>query len=235
MRSPYLPNAFFWRLILVACAMGFVGSVVAERSHNSLVATCFNGEPGSESFNWDDAKCSGDVLRISNDAVIEQTESLLNLQKNEIKFTGCVHSPFTTSLAATQSLLCVVTYPLGSTSGNPYKGALLHELGHCFQLKQAGDRKALMKRVNGSVERLELGADFLAGISCRHSDLGQGEFVRSVSLVGSYTSKDPDWHGQPEDRASAFRQGYHYSLDHLSIIDAYTDFQDNRFGGITNH
>lgn len=235
MRSPSLPNNVLLRLtLLIGCAIMCFRGVMAEVSHRSLVTNCLNGEPGSGSFNWNDAKCSGDPLRIADDAVIQATESLLNLQRSQIRFNGCVQAPFTSSLSATQSV-CVVTYPLESTSVGPYKGALLHELGHCFQLRQAGDRDALMERAKGSAERIELGADFLAGLACRHSGLGQGEFVRSVRLVGSYTSKDPDWHGQPEDRAGAFRQGYHYPLNALSIVDAYKDFQDNRFSEIANH
>ena len=64
-----------------------------------------------------------------------------------------------------------IYYPTGDqiTQGS-YIAPLLHEMGHVFQLKQAGSYQKL-KDPGNSKERIELGADFIAGLARTDSGL----------------------------------------------------------------
>jgi hypothetical protein len=180
-------------------------------------------------------ECFKDELRLAENASIQKTEIFFKVSADEVNFIGCVVAPLATTMLPVQPLLRFdITYPGGNISAlTTYVPAILHELGHVYQLKKAGSRQKLEQSLSG--ERIELGADFLAGLASHQLDLNPGLFERSLYLFGSYSSNQTDPHGRPEDRVSAFRRGYFYSPTELVVDSPYRDFQDNIFGQITRH
>ena len=86
-----------------------------------------------------------------------------------------------------------------------------------------------------SVERAELGADFLGGVAAQMLELNPDEAQKSIFLVGSYSSGELGSHGKAKERASAFRMGYFYQPVNDPVSAKYLDFQNNRFAQIKHN
>lgn len=98
----------------------------------------------------------------------------------------------------------LVRYP--SSVRSNYLAPIVHELAHVVQMRDAGSLAALNARDNS--RRIELGADFLAGLAFNVSlkQLNGGDFETNLELAGSYKVAADD-HGLPEQRTQAFRLG----------------------------
>lgn len=137
-----------------------------------------------------------------------------------------------------------INYP-SDTTFSVIVGALTHELAHVYQLRRAGGTAALRQELGGSQElteaqkrvvreRIELGADFLAGYVIRNYVIGasRADFQTSVALVGDYDDTTGGNHGTPEERTAAFRTGYYYSGAANDVDAANRYFQRDGFGSI---
>jgi hypothetical protein len=192
---------------------------------------CLHSSSGDERFELKNhPECNGDPLNLARDPVVVEAEKIFSLTATEITFIGCATAPFAARMSRIEpSVHFEVLYH--SDAKLNYLAPTLHELGHLYQLKKAGSPQ----RLGGTIERIELGADFLAGLAAQKLAIENPNlFQRSLFLAGSYTPKS-DSHGKPEDRASAFRYGYFYQPSRVSLEAAYADFQDNLFSQIMHN
>lgn len=195
---------------------------------------CLNSSSSKAPFHSSEhTDCDGDPLDQANNKIIKEDEALLGISPRDVRFIGCAAAPFLTmpgsGLITSQA---TIYYPTGSKfEPDTYAAPLLHELGHVFQLKQSGSYAKLRSSLEDSNERIELGADFIAGIAAKKLGLKPADFLINLALIGSYNIQDKDFHGTPANRSAAFRIGYFYE-DGGKIADSYADFQDNLFGQI---
>jgi hypothetical protein len=215
------PLALLFALVLVPTL------IVGEPA--SGFPNCLNGSSSKTPFHPND--CKGDPLNQANNKTIMKDEELLGIGPEDVRFIGCPAAPFLTvpgsGLVSSQA---TVYYPT-QLSEDSYAAPLFHELGHVFQLKQAGSLAKLKASLDDSNERIELGADFIAGLTANKLRLKPADFLINLALVGSFNIHDEDFHGKPADRAAAFSNGYFYK-DEGQIADSYADFQDNLFAHI---
>jgi hypothetical protein len=155
---------------------------------------------------------------------------MFGLPSDQIAFIGCAAAPFMTYPVGMDPPFRVkIYYPVAANSDlKIYVAPILHEIGHAYQYRQSGSTQKLRASLDNSNERIELGADFLAGLAAQRLKINPGEFETSFYLVGSYAF-DPDSHGNPADRALAFRYGYNAPPTKRFEDSQYADFQDNGF------
>jgi hypothetical protein len=218
----------FWdALIFAALIASSVFVVLPARAVNGSgrLGGCLHSTTDARPFRlYAHPECSKDQLELATNPAIQKTEEFLKLKTADIAFVGCADAPMSTIPAEYR---VTITYPIHRDSESTlYIPAILHELGHAYQLQHAGDEQHLEE---SSELRIELGADFLAGLASRHISLNPGAFEASLFLFGSYKPDEPDPHGRPEERSASFRYGYHYSPAE-TVGSAYQDFQDNLFG-----
>ncbi|NTI46629.1 hypothetical protein G6L94_31030 [Agrobacterium rhizogenes] len=188
--------------------------------------------------------CSFDPLKIaSTDYAIKAIEGL-GLQGVDVVYIGCPDADFKTGGGLrdlkTGRRTFVISYPT-STRGEildrqEYIAPLVHELSHVRQIIEAGSLAALKQKQ--CIERIELGADFMAGFlfdnSLHNSD--KQDFQLSLRLLGNYADNDHQSHGRPQDRAAAFRMGFYIASKQgiRRLDDAYVVFQDIEFARIAS-
>lgn len=193
---------------------------------------CLNGSSSPHPFHPNEqSDCKSDPLGVGNNTTVRKDEELLGIKPEDVRFIGCAAAPFLTvpgsGLISSQA---TVYYPT-QLSEDSYAAPLFHELGHVYQLKHAGSYAKLRDTLGDSNERIELGADFIAGLAASKVGLKPADFLINLALIGSYNIQDQDFHGTPANRTQAFRNGYFY--DNASqIADSYADFQDNLFAYI---
>lgn len=164
--------------------------------------------------------CVGDIKNIKMDPAVLAVLRIFNIPRNTVVFSACPGGRFSAMPAdADDGKRFVVRYP--SAVQSDYLAPIVHELGHVLQMRSAGGLAALNPEINS--RRIELGADFLAGLAFNLSlqNLNKGDFETNLELVGSYILKRDD-HGTPEDRTVAFRLGA-YRKDpypELTIVEA---------------
>lgn len=221
-----LPLFVAYSYVAVPLAIGGSGA------QNPMFPDCLNVSPSRSPFRpLEHPACNKDPLDFVDDRTIRDGEKLLDITPQEITFIGCDDAPFVTfpALGLAHSKFTIY-YPTGvQLSHEGYLAPLLHEMGHVFQLKQSGSPAKLRASLDDSIERIEMGADFIAGFGAMRLGLEPNAFLINLALVGSYDSHDQNSHGRPEDRAAAFRNGYFYQEKLSTLTDAYADFQDNRF------
>lgn len=201
-----------------------------NNSQNPIFPDCLNASPQKSRFQpAAHIECSKDALSFGDSKVIQDDEKLLDINPREVRFIGCAAAPFVTFPAfGLSNSAPTIYYPTGvQLAQGDYLAPLLHELGHVFQLKQAGSYEKLKSTAGGSTERIELGADFLAGAAAGRLGLEPKSFLLNLSLVTDYNNGDPNYYGRPEDRAAAFRYGFFDPEKQRPFADAYADFQDN--------
>jgi hypothetical protein len=234
-RSSFVQVAVTTVLVAVVTVAGWP---ITTRSQEPGFLECLYAGPGdsrrdeSRSFrptqHHDD--CVKDVLGVSELDEVVAAERMFGLPSDQITFIGCAAAPFLTYPASTDPPFRVkIYYPVAPNSDlKKYVAPILHEIGHAFQYRQAGSTQKLLASLNNSIERIELGADFLAGLAAKRLKMSPGEFETSFYLVGNY-AYDPESHGNPTDRALAFRYGYNSPQTKQFEDSQYADFQDNGF------
>ena len=213
----------------------FIGFAAANVAQDNAVPDCLNSDDDGGNFLLAaHPACKDDILRISKDVEVSQIENMLGIAPEEITFIGCAPAPFQTRMVRTEPPFHFqILYHLGSDlKSRDFAAPIFHELGHVYQLRKSGSKNKLLQSVGGSIDRVELGADFLAGLGAQKLKMNPGDFETNLFLMGSYDSQKSPSHGRPEDRSSAFRYGY-YSPSRKPFEDSlYADFQDNEFAQI---
>lgn len=194
---------------------------------------CLNLIPQEGVFSLKDHrdKCFRDQLGFSNDAAIQDTEKLFGLSASNIGFVGCDIAPFSARIDRTEPELHFQILYNSALERSASTIAVLHEIGHVYQLKQAGSHEGLLSSAHQDLERVELGADYLSGLAVGRLHMSEKDFDVGLALVGSYAIHSAP-HGFPHERSAAFNYGVTDGKTGDLLNSLYGDFQDNQYGQI---
>lgn len=160
------------------------------------------------------SQCNSDPLSLGRTTYVAESKQVYGIASVQVRFRGCSHAVFATERHARMdgSRTYDIYYPTAAgTVSESYRAPIVHELGHVLQEEKYGAPEALLDKLDGSMARVELGADFLAGVVYQRLWKGQTdtfEFTSDIQLLGSFHSTDPQFHGTPAARSNAFRLGY---------------------------
>jgi hypothetical protein len=223
-------SKFFGPLVAIAVVAGATASSAQSASEQFLFSKSGAGQ--------DAAGCSTDPLGFSGDAAIKNAIRQLDLAGAAIEFVGCTTGEFRSSSPPgidDSDLRFRIYYPVARDLRHAdYIAPLSHELGHAFQIRQAGSMAALKRSLES--RQIELGADYLVGlIAGRAGGIKLAQFQANVNLVGRYRESS-DEHGTPVQRSYAFRYGFFFDKNHggQTFDEAYAKFGDDFFTEIVD-
>jgi hypothetical protein len=158
---------------------------------------------------------AGDPRRYAASNDIKEAMRLLGLNPTKIRFLGCRGQLFAAYPDGIDGAgKYVISYP------SDYEGdlttPLMHELAHVLQMEVEGGQEKLRGRFDSL--RIELGADYLAGVI--YAKLFPGKnldvLASNLKLTGSYgDERDINAHGKPSQRDAAFRYGANLQPDQI--------------------
>jgi hypothetical protein len=194
---------------------------------------CLNLVPQEGTFSVKDHrdKCFRDQLGFANVAAIQNAEKLFELSPKEIGFVGCDIAPFSARIDRSEPELHFEILYNSTLDRGASTIAILHELGHVYQLKQVGSHAGLMLAAHQDLERVELGADYLSGFAIGRLHMSEKDFDVGLALVGSYAIQSSP-HGLPHERSSSFNYGVTDGKTGDSVTSLYVHFQDDDYGQI---
>lgn len=193
---------------------------------------CLHAESVSSSAT---AGCSDDPLGIADRPEVVRAREGLGLAGLRLSFRGCEQGRFETMPrgAGASPTSYRITYPINADlSAADYVAPITHELAHVFQMQTYGGLNGLVAAYPER-QRIELGADFLAGVAFRNyiHEGDRGRFQHNLNLIGRYYEDASDAHGTPEQRTGAFRTGYFVRYDELqrNVRAAHDLFQSDYY------
>ena len=188
--------------------------------------------------------CVADRYQFGSDTTVQSAARAVGVEPEQIVFLGCESRSFgiVTTQGRSRPYSYRIHYPVAGSAAPDsvrarYLAPVVHEIGHVLQLEASGGIQALMASLQNSSDRVELGADFVAGILFRRlmGHLDRQEFIQSLDLVGDYRSGALDSHGSPEARTAAFRLGFHYQDTGGPLKAAHRHFQQEQFGYVVRY
>ena len=175
--------------------------------------------------------CGADAKGIGTDPNVLAVMRTFNIPTDVIVFQACPGGRFSAMPDGNDVKRFLVRYP--STAKANYLAPIVHELAHVVQMRNAGSLAALKPKENS--RRIELGADFLAGLAFNMSlkQMNSGDFETNLQLAGSYKIETDD-HGTPEHRTQAFRLGSTRKEPYpeLTILEAMAYWNANDYARI---
>lgn len=194
---------------------------------------CLNLLPQERTFSLKDHqdKCFRDELNFSNVTELRKAEDLFGISASEIKFVGCDIAPFYARVDRSEPRLHFEIVYNSTLDRSASMVAILHEIGHVYQLKLAGSQEDLLSSAKQDLERVELGADYLSGLAIGRLHLSEKDFEVGLALVGSYEVHSGP-HGRPNERSAAFNYGVTAGKTDTDIRSLYDTFQDEDYGNI---
>lgn len=149
-----------------------------------------------------------DPAHLANDSQVQRAMASLGISPSSVTFKGCEGAAFATIpdvLGTRTSAHYTITYPVAS--GTNYFAPIAHELAHILQIEAAGTLQKLRKAYVS--KKIELGADFLAGLVLAEvlTRRGVNQFQANPEIYGLYRELDTNAHGTPAERTAAFRFG----------------------------
>lgn len=186
------------------------------------------------SGNTPNRNCTLDPYRISAHPTTLLLAREVGVPLDRVRFSGCETGKFSVAPIPSSkgNPIYVITYPLAARFAySNYAGPLAHEFGHIAQLSAAGGLTALRVELEQSPDRVELGADFIAGILFRRNidRIDRAWFQNSMELLGNYQISGLFSHGTPEARMAAFRNGFYFVPTPGGLAAAHQKFQDDRY------
>jgi hypothetical protein len=168
--------------------------------------------------------CVIDPLGFAAREDLKRTITFLGIDQVQINFVGCPGGKFEVVMGlrdVPSKVTYALYYPVASQGASDVEKLLapiVHELAHIRQVQPYGSVAALKDRK--CIEKIELTADFITGFIFSNvlKLKDRSLFQASLTLLGTFTPDDPQNHGTPAYRASAFRQGY-YIATHNKITD----------------
>ena len=188
-------------------AVLFLAPSSGLRAQADAIPTCLYGKITVGDDGTAVAPCGADINGIGKSPDVLAVMRTFDIAPGSVTFQACPGGSFSASPAESGTGRFLVRYP--SAVESDYLAPIVHELGHVVQMKSAGGLEALDPARNS--RRIELGADFLAGLAFNLTlqRLDGGDFETNLQLVGSYVDKSKrDDHGPPEYRTTAFRRGW---------------------------
>ena len=224
-------------VLLLLLWSGLSSAPLSADEEPSRLPDCLNLNASAPNSPGHNGKCDTDPLNISSSDQTGVAETALGLTTADLEFDGCPGAIFQTSIARTIPRLVIrISYPSDAEAErSEYVAPIVHELGHAYQLKQAGSFAALENQLNPYHERAELGADFLTGVILRSMPLPTSDFQLNNLVAGSYKLGLVDPHGVPHQRIAAFRQGYFFDPNVKDIAEKYRYFQADLYPTVGTH
>ncbi|NVD97906.1 hypothetical protein [Massilia sp. BJB1822] len=222
------------RLDLRGLQISFAGLLVVSGAHylgqDASEAGCLRADSGSSG---PAIECSPDPLNVAHMVEIKAALSIFGIDEAEVRYRGCQKVPFETRMKGKGYL---ISYQVpANNNGKQLVAPIMHELAHVFQAREAGSFLALLKAPS---LRIELGADFLAGLMSANieTQIPLDILQEDVVLVGRYYEKEEGAHGTPEQRNNAFRLGHFhgYKTFKKSFPAALKEFNKNLYGSLLN-
>jgi len=183
-------------------------------------------------------RCSDDPLQLMRDPTIANAIRSMGLEGQSIRFEGCERASFATiSAPSARELRFVVRYPiLRDVPTSQLVAPIVHELSHVVQVREAGSYAKFRAKLADS-RRVELGADFLAGVVfANYLSVGNLKYQNSLELVGRYREDSFAAHGTPGQRNAAYRLGAYFLLNQpnfpLDLPKLHLDFQENGYADV---
>ncbi|WP_156924518.1 hypothetical protein [Derxia gummosa] len=175
--------------------------------------------------------CGPDTKGIGADTDVQAVMRTFEIPPNMVAFQACPGGRFLAMPNVNDDGHFLVRYP--SHVQQNYLAPIVHELAHVVQMRDAGNLAALDPKNNS--RRIELGADFLAGLAFNIAlrRLNGDDFETNLQLAGSYKVVADD-HGPPEHRGQAFRRGL-TRMDpypNLTIVEAMRYWNANDYARI---
>lgn len=215
----------------IAVAMISFSPLLHSATTEDSVPNCLYGD-----FTRGDEKtpvepCGGDIKRIGADPNVLAVMRTFEIPPDRVVFQACPGGRFLAMPDSNDTKRFLVRYP--SAVKTNYLAPVVHELAHVVQMRTAGSLAALEPQKNS--RRIELGADFLAGLAFNVSlkSLDSGDFETNLQLAGSYKVETDD-HGTPEHRSQAFRRGSNRKEPYpeLTIVESLTYWNQNDYARI---
>lgn len=218
----------------LALAAALLSTVFSDTQTTGDGRDCLNLIPQEKAFFLKDHrdKCFRDERSFSKVKDLQDAEKLLGISASEITFIGCDIAPFSTRIDRTEPQLHFEILYDSTLDSSAAVIAMLHELGHVYQLKDAGSREDLLSSAQKDLKRVELGADYLCGLAVGRLHLSEKHFEVALALVGSYEAHSAP-HGSPHERSAAFNYGITAGKNtDTSVSPLYGKFQDDDYGYI---
>jgi hypothetical protein len=218
------PVQWCCRGLLLAGLMALsTGSLADSDKPRCLYATLVGEDPRP-------VMCGADPLQLARDDQVRKLVAAIEVAPESIRFRGCGGDVYAVKLLPEGGYL--VTYPPDVQTG--YIAPIAHELSHIVQIRAAGGWDELSERY--SSRRIELGADYLAGILFRRvlPQISRNEFQNHVQLNGLYRERSDRAHGTPMQRTAAFRIGVVGWKERpgITLPEASEDFQENVYARV---
>jgi hypothetical protein len=171
-------------------------------------------------------------LGIGLDKSVKTASSLLRIDHARITFIGCKNSPYLVwELDEADSY--ALRYP--DTKDQAHIGPIVHELAHLHQFK-LHDGLSGLRRAHPDSRRIELAADFMAGVIFQKmTSVDSSAYLHGLSVMGLYREENFHAHGSPEERTAAFRRGLHFKFsdDVTNLDQASLYFHEDVYDEIT--
>lgn len=218
---------------LLAASLIATSAVQSEEQSRGCLYATYVGSEHTPVIPCADA----DPLNIGQDADVQRAMGILGIKPEMIRFRGCPHHRFSAAQEYTErpeDRRYVISYP--TEANGRYLAPIVHELGHILQFEMEGGLWALTEKY--SSKRIELGADYLAGLTFSHAlhDIDINQFQHNILLTGVYVELDFDAHGNPSERGAAFRLGYiNFDKAGPDMRSASDHFQRNLYGLVTRY
>lgn len=178
--------------------------------------------------------CKGeDIKDVSKDRVVQDVMRLLGINSTEVAFNGCKDYIFSAKQFEKKfrrSHNYEITYPDDDLVH--YLAPIVHEIAHVFQFQLYKSMLKLMSSL--SILRIELAADYIAGVVYYKLGIKKNGYQHSVQLIGRYYEVSTDHHGTPAQRIAAFRMGYEDARkESMRSIQYFNDkFQRDVYGEV---
>ena len=222
------------RSLVVAALLGWAGSDLPAHAQTSSDGCLYALSHGAQATPIDPCP-ETDPLNLANDPDIQKVMRVLGIEPSQIRFKGCSGLRFSAApdvMANGVIERYLITYPIEAAQS--YLAPVTHELAHVLQMEMAGGLDPLREALGS--RRIELGADYLAGVIFSNAlqNIHVNQFQHNLSLMGRYIELDALAHGTPSQRTAAFRLGVYLNFnDYNRNIRMVSDhFQSDEYGNI---
>lgn len=160
---------------------------------------------------------TADNAGLASNPKVQHVIATLGLKRLKIRFRECASGAYAAMpMNGFGGYQYEITYPSADTDA--HLPAIAHELAHVLQMEMAGGFDALQDKYKHS-HKIELGADYVAGIAIAKAAPGVGliSAQKNLLLMAQYYEPAAEAHGPPAHRVSAFRLGYYEAAKDADI------------------
>lgn len=214
------------RTLLAFALVTSPGLYGLDRDQGCLYSTVVDGKP-TQPCDYQDA------LKVASNAEVLKVARAFSIDLATIAFRACRNGEFSTTQDPSKTDHYIITYPIEDKDA--YLAPIVHEVAHVVQMQMVGGLEPLRAKLTSL--RIELGADYLAGLAYSRvlTHINQTTFEHSLRLNGRYREPDAEKaHGTPAQRTAAFRYGLiDLNKANIDVRKASENFQANLYAEIS--